>query len=321
MSHITLDVASDPALYDNANRGAPRAGWGAVFAGVIITFAVQLFFTVLGAGLGFSIASSTLPNNAPPAAVIGLGTALWWGLSSLIALILGGWTAAKLSHTTDKRDGALRGFLVWALVSVLGVGMVIAVSTTVARSVLASANLAGVTIDASRLERRSYGEIDPSQQALLDVHREVQAFLKQNPPDGSESEIAAANVASETRAARFIVADADIRHAVARMVGDQPGSDEYARDRKALVQLVAGRTHLTEQQADQRVAQWEQDYRNAQGKLKVASDEAASAAAKTALYTALAMLLGAIAGVVGGLVGTRPLVAVTVVREHDVIAR
>ncbi|MGH8470416.1 MAG: PhnA-like protein, partial [Gammaproteobacteria bacterium] len=91
-----------------------RIAWGAVFAGVILAIGIQVLLNMLGTGIGASTIDP-LRGNTPDADVLGMSAAVWWILSSLIALFVGGWTAARLAGIPRQVDGMLHGLLAWGL--------------------------------------------------------------------------------------------------------------------------------------------------------------------------------------------------------------
>lgn len=78
---------------------------------------VQLLLNLLGIGVG----AATI--NPQPGQQTGqglaVGAAVWFVFSSIISLYVGGWIAGRLARTPNKRDGALHGFVTWALASLV----------------------------------------------------------------------------------------------------------------------------------------------------------------------------------------------------------
>src|SRR5919202_3569073 len=66
-----------------------RITWGAIFAGVVITLAVQLLLSLLGLGVGLLTVEPTEPGGTPGASALGIGAGIWWTLSYMIALFVG----------------------------------------------------------------------------------------------------------------------------------------------------------------------------------------------------------------------------------------
>jgi hypothetical protein len=88
-----------------------RISWGGIWAGALTVLGTLLFLTTLGIAVGVSAAD---PGNTD-AAALGIGAAIWSGLSLLIALFVGGMAATRLGMVFDKAAGAFEGALVWVL--------------------------------------------------------------------------------------------------------------------------------------------------------------------------------------------------------------
>jgi ElaB/YqjD/DUF883 family membrane-anchored ribosome-binding protein len=88
-----------------------RISWGGIWAGVLTVLGTLLFLTTLGLAIGVSAAD---PGNTDTGA-LGIGAAVWSGLSLLIALFVGGMAATRLGMVFDRAAGAFEGALVWVL--------------------------------------------------------------------------------------------------------------------------------------------------------------------------------------------------------------
>lgn len=99
-------------------RTGRRVSWGAVFAGVMIVLAIQLLLSMLGLGIGLGTINPAA-GSTPNASSLGIGAAAWWGVSYLIALVAGGYVAARLAPSRLSFDGALHGLVTWAFALLL----------------------------------------------------------------------------------------------------------------------------------------------------------------------------------------------------------
>jgi hypothetical protein len=96
-----------------------RISWGAIFAGTVVAFVVQVLFTLLGLAIGLTIVEP-MTGQAPWEGV-GIGAGIWWVVTALISLFLGGWTAGRLSGMPLRQDAMLHGVVVWGLVTFVSV--------------------------------------------------------------------------------------------------------------------------------------------------------------------------------------------------------
>lgn len=95
-----------------------RVRWQAVLGGLVLAFATQLVLTALAVWIGLITTAPTPAGTLPT----GLGTSLGIGtaISSLVALFVGGYFAARMAGVAGRLDGALNGLTVWATVLFLG---------------------------------------------------------------------------------------------------------------------------------------------------------------------------------------------------------
>ena len=125
---------------------AKHVSWGAVIAGMVIAVVVHLVLGLVGAGLGLG-AFDPLGYSSPDASAYGIGAGVWWAVSSVIALFLGGWVAGHLCGSLERTDAMLHGLLTWALATIVTVYLITAMVSTVVRGGAAivgkAADLAG----------------------------------------------------------------------------------------------------------------------------------------------------------------------------------
>ena len=62
-----------------------RISWAAIFGGVVLVVAVQLLFSLLGAGFGLGTVN-TNAGSTPTATTLGISAGIWWIISSCLAL-------------------------------------------------------------------------------------------------------------------------------------------------------------------------------------------------------------------------------------------
>lgn len=96
-----------------------RIAWGAISSGVAVAIAAQFTLNLLGAGIGFA-AADPVTDDAGSVKAIGIGAGLWWLLSGLVAMFLGGWVAGRQAPASHPHAGAFHGLITWAATTIVG---------------------------------------------------------------------------------------------------------------------------------------------------------------------------------------------------------
>lgn len=300
-----------------------RISWGAVFAGALLALVTQLGLSLLGAGIGLGTIDPLEERN--PMSGIGTGAAIWWGLSTLVALYVGGLVAGRLAGVPRRTDGLLHGLLSWALFTLVtfyllttalggivsGVGSVAGKTLALAgRGVAAVAPEAGAAVKNALQERG----ID-----LNDLKREARTLLRQTgkadlQPGSLEGQARAAgrDVKAEAgqTAANPQAADNNFDDVIDKLTARAENIGNAA-DRDAAVNVVMKRTGKSRAESEQIVDHWIATAQQAKAKMsqvkqqteqsaRQAGDKAASALSKAAIFAFIGMVLGAAAAAVGG---------------------
>ena len=119
-------MSVDPApIYDRdhlENRPAISrlVSWGPIWAGVVSAVGVQVILALLGTAIGLSVIQAR-EGDVPNA--LDMAAGIWWVLSSLIALFIGGWVAGLLAAPRSMQHGALHGFFLWCTVTALSAAL------------------------------------------------------------------------------------------------------------------------------------------------------------------------------------------------------
>jgi hypothetical protein len=95
--------------------------WGAILAGAVLTVATQLLLSLLGAGIGLVALGNTENADADTATGFGIGAGVWWLVSSLISLFIGGLAAGRLARVSQSTDGIFHGLLVWSVATLFSI--------------------------------------------------------------------------------------------------------------------------------------------------------------------------------------------------------
>jgi hypothetical protein len=300
-----------------------RISWGAVFAGALLAIVTQLALTLLGAGIGLSSVDPLEERN--PMEGIGIGAMIWYGVSTLISLYVGGLVAGRLAGAPRRTDGLLHGLLTWGLVTLFtfyllttAVGRLISGVGGVAGRVLTTAGQ-GISAVAPQAGEAIQGELQERGVDMSDVKREARLLLRQT----GKTELDPNNLERQARAAGGEVraeagqsasnpqaADDNFDDVIDRLASraDNIGN---AADRDAAVNVVMQRTGKSRAESEQVVDNWISTGRQAQAKFqqvktqagqkaRQAGDAAASGLSKAAIYSFLGLLLGAAAAGFGG---------------------
>jgi hypothetical protein len=97
-----------------ADKPFDRISWGAIFAGAFTALSIQLVLSLVGLGVGLSTIDPQTGDN-PSGSAIGIGAVVWWTISSLISLYIGGMIAGRIAGTFN---GYLHGLITWSVVTI-----------------------------------------------------------------------------------------------------------------------------------------------------------------------------------------------------------
>ena len=89
--------------------------WPAIFASLVVGISVMLLLTLAGVAVGIAVVE---PGAENPIAIT-IGAAAWQTVSMLIAAVVGGYVAARLSGLRRTGDGVLHGAVSWGATTLL----------------------------------------------------------------------------------------------------------------------------------------------------------------------------------------------------------
>ncbi|QQP90516.1 hypothetical protein IGS68_04485 [Skermanella sp. TT6] len=276
-------VAVQPGLYR-------RISWGAVLGGTLMVVAVQLLLSMLGLGLGLTtIDPAQGAAGTPEATTMGTTAAVWWAVSYLVALIVGGYVAARLAGAFEKTDGVLHGLLTWALALVVSFWLL----TSAIGSVIGGAfNAVGNAVSgiSSTVADAVPQVADASGLSAEQIQQRVQNLMRPADQTGQSPEAAQNELVS----------------LVPRIVA---GGQDAEQAQQRAIQIVSQQAGISEDEARARVDQLrqqaEQTAQQAEQTARQAADTTANALSQASLWGFGALLLGAIAAAIGGASGTR----------------
>ncbi len=267
-----------------------RVSWSAIFAGVVMTLSAQLLLSLLGVAIGLGTIDPATADT-PTASSLGMGAGLWWLASTIVSLVLGGYTAAWLAGIARRFDGMLHGLVTWGATLLLTFYLLTsAIGSTIGGAFTALGNVTGAAASAAgegiRAAAPQVAEMAPSADQIREQAREFLRPANADPatlsPEDAQAEIASnlARVAAGGQAA------------------------EQAEQR--IVAIMAAQLQIPPEEAQRRF-----DEAQAQAQMTQAVDEASAAATRAADTAAdvgstgsfmafAALLLGAVAAAIGG---------------------
>jgi hypothetical protein len=276
--------------------GWRRVSWGAVFAGAFVTMAVFLTLQMLGAGIGASSIDLT-GNRVTSARSLGIGAAIWWFITGLISLFIGGWVAGRLGWRANKTDRALHGLTVW---SVFYVAMFLLAATALSALVGGGISLLGSGVSAA-------GQAAGTPQGQQAIQRTLESWGLS--PQIIQDQITQALGGTSQQ-------NPQANKDVATAVNDYLNSPRTPQDRQRVVQTITQSTGMSEAQANQMISNIERTAEQA----KATGEQAANITGWTFIGLAISMIIGAIVAALGSLAATAPVVYVpSRVREREVV--
>jgi len=101
---------------DGFNLGSDRVHWGPIVAGLVTALTTLLLLSLLGLAVGLTtVNAGTAAAQGGPPADVGRNSALWAGVSGIVAFLLGGYVAGRTAAVFSRGWGALSGALVFML--------------------------------------------------------------------------------------------------------------------------------------------------------------------------------------------------------------
>ncbi|XWW44232.1 YrzE family protein [Fibrella sp. USSR17] len=309
-----------------------RISWSAVFAGVLVAIVSQMLLTLLGLGIGLSTIDPATETNST--AGLGTGSAVWYIISSLLSLFLGGWIAGRLASAPRLFDGIIHGVLTWCLATLLTIYFL---TTTVGSLIGGASRLVGglvrtagsaVAVAAPGIGEAVQGQlkengIDLKNLDLTDLKEEANRLLRQTgdanlDPNTLERKADQAGQQAKSAASRASTdpqAADDIAGGLFNRLFKQGQATVNSVDREDAVNVVMKRTGKSRAESEQIVDNWintykqaaakvEQTKQEAEAKARQTADAAASAASKAAIFGFLGLFIGVVAAGFGAKMGT-----------------
>ncbi|WP_333850197.1 hypothetical protein [Leclercia sp.] len=307
--HSTVNTQyADPRLPLPEASSSSAVSWGAIFAGAAAAASLSLILLMLGAGLGLT-SVSPWENEGLDAGTVGIAAIGWLTFTQIVASGMGGYLAGRLrtkwvaTHTNEIyfRDTA-HGFLAWAVAALVSamlltstVSSIVGGSAKVVGSVAGGAAAATVGGAAGMASSSSDSSGSPMAYFVNSMFRPgapAATPATSNTsvsPDGSATAPAPSAPQQDLTPAQLNEVTGIFTNSIS--TGQLP-----QEDRQYVAQLIAQRTGISQQEAEQRV---QATYDKAQAKLKETKEKAqkaADAARKTTSYLMLWTFISLLAG-------------------------
>ncbi len=286
---MTIPVTTVPAGTTTESSHS-AVSWGAIIAGAVAASAITLVLSLVGSGIGLSLASP-FSSGGSSLATFAIGGAIWLIIVQWASAGFGGYIAGRLrtKWTGVNRDEVFfrdtaHGILAWALATLIVAGALgSAVSSTIGAGVQATATLtAGATAAGAAAASSDAG----SNATSYFVDSLLRPANPGTPPAGSTGDDTAGQVS------RILLTSA-------------ANGEMSAGDRTYLDQLVASRTGLSEADAKARVDAVLKSVDDAKAAAAKAAETARQTSATIALFGALSLLIGGFIAGVGAAIGGR----------------
>ena len=259
--------------------------WGAVLAGVVVALVTQLLLNMLGLGIGIATFDPGTGDN-PSATSLSIGAGIWWTLSGILASLVGGYAAGRLSGRPKEATAAWHGLTAWALTTL----MIFYLLSSTVGGVLGGVynTVSGAIGGLGRTAATAAGAAAPALSQMADPMAAIESSLR----DASGGNDPAA------------LRDAAVTAMRAALTGDEAQAQE-ARERAAAA--IARAQNIPIEEARNQVTGYEQQYRQtveqARQQATEAADTAATVVSRGALFGFFALALGAVAAWFGGRAG------------------
>ena len=282
-------VVESSVASDAATILLKRISWAAVLAGVVLSLIAHMLLNMLGLGIGM-MTIDPATSGTPQASSFGIGAAIWWTVSGIIAAYVGGLVAGRLAGKPHAETAGWHGLVTWAATVLL----IFYLLTSTAGSIVggafrvvgnAASGLGTAAAAAAPAVTQAAGDVAGG--PLDEIQRRVREF--------------AGSAQNDPAAARDALAGS-----VSRMLtADQAGRQQA---REQAIDALARTANIPRDQAQARIDEWQTQFQaasqRAEQTARQAAEKTAEAVSRGAIFSFIALLLGAVAGWFGGRSGT-----------------
>lgn len=324
-------LQTDNTLLNNSAVAKSGVSWGAIFAGATAAASLSLILLILGTGLGLS-SVSPWSQDGISATTFGISTIVWITFMSLAASAIGGYIAGRLRtkwvgvHTDEVffRDTA-HGFLAWGvatlvtamfLTSVIGaiIGGGVKAGASVVGGVASTAGMATQAaasgMDKDNKEQLNYfvdslfrqgsdqSEETTTPQASGNSEPEIDGTAAETAGTATNNDNNESLSPDDSSSSNQMTSTAEATAEVTRIFANALWRNEDLpnEDVRYVGQLIADRTDLTQEEAEERVTQVFSRVQQQLEEIATTAKEAADTARKTSAYASLWFFVSLLAG-------------------------
>ncbi|MDT0647607.1 hypothetical protein RM545_12980 [Zunongwangia sp. F260] len=327
--------------FDDLKDKVTRSSWGAIFAGALTALAVAFLLNLLGLGIGLT--SINPMTESDPLAGLGTGTIIWWGLSNLVALFVGGMVAGRMSGFPSSADGGIHGFLAWALYAIVTfyfltstVGSIMNGIGSAVSGIFGGNQSGQISVQIDEAQQQSQDQanfsIEKAKQQVLQVLNTAEKYdvvpegastdtrqMLENPQVDAQGLIKSMDIEEFFNDLSYNIDDSG------NLNIELEGNGEYIQTEE-LKNYLTENTQLSESEIDGMIQKWEtniqqaiedaeQAFAEAKQKAVELSDKITDAIGNFSLIAFGVLLLGALAAFFGGSLGSPEF---TVNEEHRI---
>lgn len=315
-------------MRDNFITRNHSLSWGSVFGGSVTVLAVLLVLNLLGLSVG--LFSFNPASDANPGEGLGTGSFIWWILSNIIALFLGGFVSGRVGTSVSKSGGMIHGFLSWALYTLISVWLL----TSAIGSIFSGLGniIGGVTKGATSITSAVVGYSSNNNNSSSDGFQfdwnNAKENLEQLLKNTGKSELNPNNLKNEVdeitdeakKTAENVAknpndADDQLKDFFDKLKADGKNVMDVA-DKDALVSILKNKFNMSEAEAKSTVEQYSAQYEKLVNEAKakyeevkqetlVTTEKVTNTSGSIALWSAITLIFGAVAAIFGGAFGTK----------------
>lgn len=275
-------------MHFNDEKAGNNISWRSIFAGVVTFVAVSILFSLISAAIGIGVPDFTSQN---PLEGVGMGLVIWVIIALVISLGLAGYVVG----ITANRAGFIHGFLTWALSVIVMFALMTSAVGAVFNSVgillgytgqVAGDVVSGTADTVGSLSQDAFDaiaqEIDVDSQDLEQTVTGVleDTEIEQLQPDYLDNQVQATMDDVSQAGYNIVVQGADPQAEVEQVIANiQERVDAIGQelDEDALAEAIANNTDLTDQEAEEAVANIQESYSEASAQAQQALNDAQQA--------------------------------------------